>query len=86
MPPDNALVPTDVPFALQSPPFAVTSVGLHKKNSTVPVGAGDGATVAIVTLSSTDVPGITPDPVGSDVVVIADTCESVVKHSVVSLV
>ena len=79
-------VPIDTPPEEQSPVFAMTVAGLHKKNSAVPVGAGAGATVATVMLSSTVAPGITPVPVGLDVVVIADACFSVVKHSVVLLV
>ncbi len=82
--------PTDTPPTEHVPPFAVTVAGSHKKNSAVPVGAGAGATVATVILSSTVVPGITPDPVGLETVSISTSvlksCFSVVKHSDESLV
>ena len=68
MPPDNASVPTDVPLNSQSPPFAVVSAGSHRKNSTVPVGVGPGATAESVALSDTVDPGNTSDAVVLDCV------------------
>ena len=68
MPPDNVVVPTTVPSALQSPPLFPTSSGLHKKNFTVPVGTGDGATAKSVALSDTVDPGITSDALVLDCV------------------
>ena len=85
--PLNAAVPTDVPPAEQVPPFVATTVGLHKKNSTVPVGIGDGETGKSFTKSDTDVPGTTVVEVVLDVVLIGATCPPTVsKHSVSELV
>ena len=64
----SGFVPADVPLAEQSPPFAATSVGLHKKNSTLPVGVGPVPDT--VTVSVADVPGFSKFPLGSESVVI----------------
>ena len=82
------MVPTDVPPILQSPVvvFAVTSVGSHKKNSTIPVGTGDGKTAKSLTSSDTDVPGITVSELVLAVVLIGAVWIDVVKHSDIELV
>ena len=84
VPLDNALVPTNVPPVSQSSPlFAATSVGVHKKNSTVPVGVPNDPVT--VTVSNVSVSGLNPIPAlspdGLDVVVIITSFWVVSKHS-----
>jgi len=82
----NAAVPINVPAAEQSMLLVSMSVGLHKKNSTVPVGIGAGETGKSFTKSVTDVPGVTVVEVVLDVVLIGASWPMVVKHSVSELV
>jgi len=84
--PLNALVPIDVPPVAQSEVLVAIALGLHKKNSTVPVGIGDGETGKSFTKSDTDVPGCTVVEVVLDVVLIGAIWPMVVKHSVSELV
>ena len=82
VPPDSTVVPIDVPPVAQSANvFAATSVGSHKKNSTDPVGVGDGVIGNSLTKSVTDVPGITVDELVLAVVLIGASCDVVSKHS-----
>ncbi len=74
VPPDNAEVPTDVPANEQSPPFEATTVGLHKKNSTSPVGVP--LAPDIVTVSIADVSGFSKVPVGAERVVMVGTTDA----------
>ena len=78
-PATSALVLIDVPPAVQSPPFAATSVGLHKKNSTVPVGVGPVPDTVAVSVAV--VPGTTLFVSGLDFVMMVGVCKTVVKHS-----
>ena len=84
--PSSAAVPIDVPALEHVPPFDDTVVGLHKKNSTVPVGTGDGETASSLTKSLTDVPGVTKLLMVLDVVLIGAVWFIVVKHSEIELV
>jgi len=79
--PLNAAVPIDVPLAEQSMLLVSIALGLHKKNSTVPVGTGPAVVPVTVALSNTDVPGITIVEVVLDIVIISASSFTTVKHS-----
>ena len=63
---------------------AVTSLGWHRKNVTVPVGIGP--TPDTVAVSVTDVPGTTAAEFVLAWVVVVEACGTVLKHSLVASV
>ena len=60
------MVIADLRYEVWSSDREDTSVGVQRKNSTTPVGTGDGETAESVALSDTVDPGITLDAVVLD--------------------